>query len=376
MPSLVAATALFCLSGVTVSGGSLGNSHRGAAATGQAGTASSASTSPSPAAKSGEASQPDPALAEAKSLFEGGKFSEAEVSARQFLESHADSADGHFLLGHILFGELHEKYVEAEETEGEGFEYKGSNAGGDLGKQRDAKARESLAEFEAGAKSGGTPSAADLKTAAFDYVLLKDNFLAAKYLGLALKLDPKDAEGWFYLARILHSQDQFAAAIQAFEQCLKIQPKNVLAEASVGLSYEGLKQTDEAAQAYQTAIAWDAQGDAKSPKPFIYLGRLYLSENQPSKAVPYLQQGTVEFPTVPPIHEELGRAYSSLNQLPEAQMELETAVSLEPDVASVHFLLGQVYRKRGIMDKAKIEFDKAEELNGTHSSDGRQLGPQ
>jgi len=300
-------------------------------------------------------------------LLEGGKLSEAEATVRQFLVGHADSADGHFLLGHILFEEMHERYAAEEKTEGESFAYGGA-AGGELGKLRDAKARESLAEFSAGAKYRN-PSAADLKTVAFDWVLLKENAAAAKSLGLALRLQPDDAEGWFYLGRILYSKDQFAEAIEAFEQCLKLQPQNALAEASVGLSYEGLRQTDEAAQAYQTAIAWDQESGTKSPKPFTYLGRLYLDENQPEKAVPYLEQAVDEFPEVPVVHEELGRAYSTLNELPRAQEELEKAVELEPNVASDHFMLAQVYRKLGMLDKAKIEFQRAEELNGTHSSD-------
>jgi tetratricopeptide (TPR) repeat protein len=94
-----------------------------------------------------------------------------------------------------------------------------------------------------------------------------------------------------------------------------------------------------------------------------------MDQNEPERALPYLQQAVAAFPQVPLVHEELGRAYSVLNQLPQAQKELETAVSLEPNVANVHFLLGQVYRRFGMMDKAKLEFQRVEELNGTHSSD-------
>lgn len=333
---------------------------------GQAGGTSPAAAAGNPT-KSGETAQSDAGLAEARSQLQAGKVSEAETTARQFLQGHADSADGHFLLGHILFEELHEEYLGEEKREGEAFAYN-DTAGGSLAKQRDEKARESLAEFSAGAKYGA-PSAFDLKTVALDYVLLKDNIAANKWLSLSLKLEPKDAQGWFYLGRIKYSQDEFPGAIEAFEQCLELEPRNILAEYNVGLSYEGLQQKDEAIQAYQNAIAWQAQSEVKSPKPFIYLGRIYLDENQPEKAVPYLLQAVAAFPQVSLAHEELGRVYSALNQLPEAQQELEKAVALTPNVASVHITLGQVYRKLGMMDKAKIEFQKAEELNGTHSSD-------
>jgi tetratricopeptide (TPR) repeat protein len=331
----------------------------------QAGAGSSAAVGI--ATKPGETPKSDAALAEAKSLLQRGMLSQAETITRQFLEGHADSADGHFLLGYILFYEIHEKYLGEEKEEGESFRYK-DNVGGALAKMRDARARESLAEFSAGAKYR-VPSAFDLKIVALDYVLLKDNMTADKWLTLSLKLEPKDAQGWYYLGRTKYSQAQFSGAIQAFEQCLKLEPRNILAESNVGLSYEGLSQRDQAIQAYQNAIAWQAQGEVKSLKPFIYLARLYLHENQPEKAMPYLLQAVAAFPQVSLAHEELGRTYMVLNQLSEAQQELEKAVSLTPNVASLHFTLGQVYRKLGMMDKAKIEFQRAEELNGTHSSD-------
>jgi tetratricopeptide (TPR) repeat protein len=360
MPSLVAAAALFWLSSGMVSGGPPGSLRQSGAATGQAGTPLSA------AAKPGDASPSDPELTEAKSLLAGGKISEAESATRQFLRAHADSAEAHFLLGQILFQELHERYAE-EKADGEALTNTGTLTG-ELAKLRDAKARESLAELSEGAKYG-TPSAFDLKIAAMDYVLLRDDRLAAKYLTLALKSEPKDEQGWFYLGRIFYSQDEFAAAIVAFENCLKLGPRNAVTEYNVALSYEGLKRNEEAIQAYKTAIEWQGQSEVKSPKAFTSLARIYLDENQPEKALPYLEQAVAAFPELELAHEQLGRVYSALNRLPEAQEELEKAASLEPEAANVHLMLGQVYRKRGMADKAKIEFQKAQKLYGTHSSD-------
>ena len=320
---------------------------------------------PNPAS-SANASESPAELEAAKALVQAGKLSEGEAATRRFLDAHADSADAHFLLGHILFDELREKYAAKEESEGESFRF-GGNAGGALAETRDAKARESLAEFSSGAKYRAA-SAADLKTVGLDYVLLKDNQSAERWLALALKLQPDDAEGWYFLGRTRYSQDEFATAIEAFEQCLKLEPRNAVAEAHVGLAYEGLNQKDAAMQAYQNAVTWEEHSLTKSPEPYLFVGRLYLSENQPELAVPYLARGVADFPDVSALREELGKAYSLLHQLPEAQQELEKAAALSPNQASVHFLLGQVYRQQGMMDKARIELQKAEELNGTHSS--------
>jgi len=54
-------------------------------------------------ALTGGHSAPDTPLAEARSLLNLGKFIEAERVMRRYLEVHKASAEGHFLLGYILF---------------------------------------------------------------------------------------------------------------------------------------------------------------------------------------------------------------------------------------------------------------------------------
>lgn len=42
-------------------------------------------------------------LAQAQSLIDQGKLNDAEAGIRQYLETHPDSADAHYLLGYVLF---------------------------------------------------------------------------------------------------------------------------------------------------------------------------------------------------------------------------------------------------------------------------------
>ena len=63
-------------------------------------------TSPRAQAQGQSSDQSEVLLADAKSLFQLGKFTEADRTVREYLEKHPDSADGHFLLGHILFREI------------------------------------------------------------------------------------------------------------------------------------------------------------------------------------------------------------------------------------------------------------------------------
>jgi tetratricopeptide (TPR) repeat protein len=304
-------------------------------------------------------------LVEAKSLLQKGLITQAEKATRQFLRQHSDSAEGHYLLGHVLFEEIREKYAGEEQTQGENFRYS-DTVDAKLIAIRDAKARESLAELSAGARYRA-PGASDLKTVGLNYLLLKDLPSAEKWLTASTTLDPQDTQTWFYLGRTRYSQTKYAGAIEAFQHCLKLDPRNATAEYNVGLSYEGLSQNDEASQAYQNAIAWQEHNEAQSPDPLVGLARLYLRQNQPENALPHLLQAVAAFPQLSLTHEELGKAYLVLHRLPEAQEQLEKAVQLSPQKAALRCLLGQVYQQEKITAKAQSEFEACTHLRTAES---------
>ena len=306
--------------------------------------------------------QPDAPLVEATSLLQKGMVFEADRAVRQYLQTHPDSADGHFLLGHILFREIQS---EARlETQLEGVQVLG--AGASPAKHGEENARASLAEFTAGAKFHD-PSAADLKVVAFDYVLLGDYVDADKWLTKMLSWTPSDADGWYLLGRTKYNENRFAEAVDAFQRCLKLDPSNVKAEDNLGLSYAGLGRREEAAAAYQQAIDWQSGATLKDPGPYIDFGDLLLDENRNEEAVSYLLQAIGVAPRESRAHELLGKAYTRLEQLPRAQSELEKAIEISPKNANLHCMLAPIYRKQGFAGQAKIEFDRCAALAGSHS---------
>lgn len=280
----------------------------------------------------------DKALKDADTLLRSGSPEKAETLVRDYLKSRSDSADGHNLLGLILF--------------------------------REAKPKESLAEFTAGAAIR-TPSAFELKIVALDYVLLHDYLDAAKWLSNSLALNPKDAEGWYYLGRTKYQDNRFQEAIDAFKRCLALDPQNVKAEDNLGLSLQGLGQVQEAMSAFQTALSWEKDSLLKDPGPLINLGSLFLEKNQPERAIAYLEEAAKLAPEDRRVHEQLGMAYQHVNELSKAQAELERAVQVAPDNVRLHFILGQIYRREGMMDKAKAELDRYEAGTHQHSTDAQ-----
>jgi tetratricopeptide (TPR) repeat protein len=278
---------------------------------------------------------PDPLLVQAQSLVESGKLADAEHIARRYVSGHPESADGHFLLGYILF--------------------------------REAKARASLAEYTAGARYR-TPTALDLEVVACDYVLLKDYLDADKWFTKTVEWSPNNVLGWYYLGRTKYNENRFDEAIAAFLTCLKLDPKNVKTEDNLGLSYAGAGRVADAEAAYKNAIAWQADMPDKNSGPFLDLGILLSDNDRPREALPYLQQAVQISPLDAQAHTQLGKAYLRLNQIDKTQAEFEKAVDLSPNDAPLRFMLGQVYRRQGLKDKAKQELDRYAALNAAHPS--------
>jgi tetratricopeptide (TPR) repeat protein len=282
-------------------------------------------------------------LAEAKSEADGGSLEKAGQTVRRYLEAHPESADGHFLLGLILF--------------------------------KQGKPRESLSEYTEGAKHHD-PGAADLKIVALNYVLLGDYTSADHWLTRSVQGNPKDAQGWYYLGRTKYNENRFEEALSAFQECLKLDPRNVKAEDNLGLSHQALGHTAEALTAFRNAIAWQSQLLKKNSGPYIDLGTLFLEQSQVEEALTYLSEAVAISPEESRAHEQLGKAYSRNNDLEKAQDELEKAVALNPEGAALHFMLGQVYRKRGMSEKAKVELERGAALNASREHPKARQAPE
>jgi Flp pilus assembly protein TadD len=305
----------------------------------------------------------DRALAEAKSLLRQGRMNEADRTIRQFLAAHPDSAEGHFLLGHILFREIQADAVGEAQLEGVNILQANPKDGNFIPE----KARASLAEFTAGAKYH-QPSAVDLKIVALDYVLLGGYADADKWLTKMLEWTPNDADGWYLLGRTKYNENRFSEAVDAFQRSLKLDPRNVKTEDNLGLSYAGLGRNEEAIGAYQQAMAWQAQTPLKNPGPYINLASLLMDQNRSGDALSHLLQAVEIAPRESRAHELLGKAYTRLEQFQKAQTELEKAIELSPQSSHLHCLIAPVYRKQGLAEKAKAEFDRCAAMAGTRST--------
>ncbi len=286
-------------------------------------------------------SAPDDPLSEARALVESGQLSEAERMTRSYLGLHKNSADGHYLLGYILF------------------------------KKVDAKG--SLAEYTEGARYR-RPTAHDLEVVGADYIVLHDYADADKWFTQAVDWDPNNWQALYYLGRTKYNENRFDEAAKIFTRCLQSEPNDVKSEDNLGLSLEALGRTDEAIAAYQEAIMWEGKSGSaqRDSGPYLDLGAILVANDRTPDALPYLRQALAISPQDVRIHRELGKAYLHLNRLEEAESELEKSIQLAPDSAPTHFILAQVYRKRGLEEKARREIARYTALTAAHSTDTSQ----
>lgn len=268
-------------------------------------------------------------LNKADSLIRQGQLTAAENAAREYIQQHAQSAAGYYMLGHILFLEK--------------------------------KAKESLAQYTEGAKYS-VPSARDLTIVASDYVLLNDFADADKWFTKVTEWTPHDTLAWYNLARTKYNENLFEEAIQTFKKVLQLDPSNVKAFDNLGLCYQALERTDEAAAAYKRAMELEPSEPARNSGPYLDYGSLLVENNNMSGALPLLDKALEISPDDFRVHRELGKAYMHLNDFEKARAELQKAIELAPRNAPLHFMLAQVYRKQGLQDRAKQETDTYSEL--------------
>ena len=277
---------------------------------------------------------PNP-LAAVQQLLRNGKFAEAETILRPLIAADPKAAEPRYLLAYALL--------------------------------REDKPADSLQEYTSAAALR-KPTAADLRSVALDYVLLKDLGDAERWLTRSLEEDPKDAESWYAMGRLHYTQGRYGDALTCFKKTLALNPRSVKGENNLGLAYEALNRNDDAVQAYRTAIAWQKDEPAPSEQPLLNLAILLLHRNQMQEAQDLLEQAARIAPREPRIHENLGQVFLRTGRDADAVAEFGAAVKLAPGNPRYHFLLGQACRRNGDDARAREEFAKSAALNGTHST--------
>ena len=280
------------------------------------------------------APEPQTFLARAREQAAAQQWMSAEATVRLLLSQQPDNPEAQFLLGYVLFGEQ--------------------------------RATESLAAYTAGAKLR-TPAPDDVLVVASDYILLKDYPDAERWLRYVTDRAPGNATAWYLRGRTAYNQDRAAEAVEAFERCLALRPRDVRAEYNLGLAYERLQRTREAAAAYRAAILWQSGNSVQDSQPYLNLGTLLLSQSKAAEALDPLRHAVAFAPKNPLAQQQLGLALEAAGQDADALAALTRAVALAPEAEQPHFFLARLYRRLGRKTEAAAENATVARLLGSHS---------
>jgi tetratricopeptide (TPR) repeat protein len=278
-------------------------------------------------------------LSAVQQLMHDGKFAQAEAMLRPLIAADAKAPELRYLLAYSLL--------------------------------REDKPADSLKEYTEAAALR-TPTAAELRSVALDYVLLKALPDADRWMSRSLAMDGNDAETWYAMGRLRYTEGRYGDALTCFQKTLALNPHSVKGEDNMGLAYEALNRNDKAVRAYRAAIAMQKDDPAPSEQPLLNLAILLQHRNQVQEAQQLLEQAAKIAPREPRIHENLGQVYLHTDRAADAVKEFATAVQLAPQNPRFHYLLGQAYRRSGDAVRATQEFARSAELNGTHSTPDHQ----
>ncbi len=153
-----------------------------------------------------------------------------------------------------------------------------------------------------------------------------------------------------YLGDSLLATGDFAGAVEAYSDALKLDPKLGAAELGLGQALERQGKLEEASPHYRQAAALDP-----SLKSFLLeLSEGFVKANRPEDAIALLK----EFPENPGAREELGRLYLQTNRPADAVSQFQAAVALSPTPAN-SLALATAYLKNNQPDLAAPILEKA-----------------
>jgi Tfp pilus assembly protein PilF len=237
-----------------------------------------------------------------------------------------------------------------------------------LVKYRQGQPDKSLDEYSLAAKCGSLDSD-DLRIVALDYVQLHDLPAAERWLKASIARNPGDWRTWRYLGGVEYSEEHPVEAANAFEQCLRLDPENALAEDGLARSHEAVGETEKAGEEYRLAVLYDGRSATPSSLPLMHYGNyLLLTTSHLAEAIGYLKQAEQLAISDWEVHAALAQADEDGGDLKAAQEEYQTSIALAPDRIRLHVMLARIYQREGQKEKAAAEIKLYQDFASRNSS--------
>ena len=168
---------------------------------------------------------------------------------------------------------------------------------------------------------------------------------------------PRNPQAWLAhnnLGTLLLREGQVDAAIEQFEEALKIAPHYAEAHYDLGNALKKSGRMSEAIEQYQRALAIDsAYAEAHNN-----LADTFLQTGDSSRAFDQFQQAIQSNPDYAEAHYNWGVALIQAGHLPEAIVHFRQAIQIDPDYIEAHFNLGAALYQTGHTPESIQQFQE------------------
>ena len=220
----------------------------------------------------------------------------------------------------------------------------------------------------------------------------------------ALRLQPERAEIYYNLSHALRNQRQPDAAMAALREAIRIRPTYAAALNDLGNFFKQAGHFNEAKTAYESAIRADpgwtsartnlanlfvirgerdqantAYQEALQINPhdagLLYNFGVFLQENgKTEESIACYRRSIEANPHQLEAHQNLAIALSGCGALEEARRACEEAIRLQPDYPQAYNTLSEICRRRGELDEAVAASHQAIHLRPDYAEAWNNLG--
>lgn len=163
--------------------------------------------------------------------------------------------------------------------------------------------------------------------------------------------DPKDNPDWMRWNNLGISyldQLQYAEAVQAFTEVLKLRPEYADAYTNIGLTDIQWEKYQSADGALQKAL----QLSPNNARALYYSGLVARRTGKSESEIADLQEVVRQYPQSRDARRELGISYYQRHNYEAAMEQFELLQQIDPDDLAAHYNLSILYRRMGMKEKA------------------------
>ena len=203
---------------------------------------------------------------------------------------------------------------------------------------------------------------------AMSYIALGQGDWARPELDRLAAGDPANVSYTYWLGRLDYDKSQYESALARFRTVTSREPDHARAWDNMGLCYEALNQDDEAARAYETAVAVNRKATTPSPWPPLNFAGLLRRQGALDRAEGLLRDAIQYDASLARAHYELGVVFEQKGDAAGAVQSLQRAAAADSTYADPFYALSRIYRRQGQRSEADAALATFERLKGKRST--------